>query len=681
MSRFQKFTAFVISLLLSLSALDSQASGPGFSLEGTARAVTSLIPGSLSASQQNAVQKFLLETVQHLPPKLQQGLYKPLQIEFTALDSTSSFAPPACIGGTESTAQTLAKTQGSQKILLNLVMLPEILKGSEAATTYACGHRNLYQLAMASLIHQIARLYDAAEIPASPEKTAETQYCQNRLSDRDTNNQYEHSRCENLVNKHRVVSNDPSFLSLMNWDQYDRPLNFSSKRSPDRREYSNPEETFAVNMEYFLLDPDFACRRPNEQEYLRDLFSFDPFPNRTCQLPSKVELTRDSLGQVVGNGLVDIDPKRIYQVHFLYASKGSEAMSAWGHAMYRLIVCAPNHPVGPQCLDDVQEHIVISYRANPGNLFIDAWKGMTGYYPSEMFLYRFYPNVLNEYTIDEFRDLYSLPLNFTETEKNRFVERVIEQYWEYQGKYYFATNNCATEALRLLKGVVRDFDFQMAMLYTPSGLFDYLGKIHLIDMGLLKAPANTSFHNVFKSQKSLYEQDFAKIKAAAPNSRFNSMEDYAQHSSAPERRQLYESIQASRTADARMAYYFDALEIYIARNARKNFFDNTIQRLGTPQKAQVAPTAVQGKFVQLAQVSVNSLASNQIAQGYGVEQPKDLPEVSSEQKPENPKIQSLYSDVMSWAGKNLPAQANQVQSSTDNQTFFRQEITKNAPRN
>src|SRR6185312_15228956 len=104
--------------------------------------------------------------------------------------------------------------------------------------------------------------------------------------------------------------------------------------------FASLEESFAVNMEYFLLDPEFACRRPSEFEYLRDYFGFDPYPSRSCKLNTKLRLSAASADDPSG-GQIDLDPSRIYQVHFLLAGAGQAFDSAFGHAMFRLIVCAP----------------------------------------------------------------------------------------------------------------------------------------------------------------------------------------------------------------------------------------------------------------------------------------------------------------------------------------------------
>src|SRR5690606_32940952 len=68
------------------------------------------------------------------------------------------------------------------------------------------------------------------------------------------------------------LSRDPRLLDLAGWQV--RPLwpgrgrrNAFAARSPDAYELHSPAEFVAVNLEHFLLDPDYACRRPALHAY------------------------------------------------------------------------------------------------------------------------------------------------------------------------------------------------------------------------------------------------------------------------------------------------------------------------------------------------------------------------------------------------------------------------------
>lgn len=238
--------------------------------------------------------------------------------------------------------------------------------------------------------------------------------------------------------------------------------------SPDPYEYKNLRESFAVNLEWFLLDSTFACKRPATQALLEKALGFRPFSN-DCALNWKI-LTQSAYPEDHYTRAFDVNPSRIYQVHYLFAGKGTALMSRWGHAMIRLVVCAPHRQIpGPECMQDVSHHLVLSYRASVENPEISHWDGLTGKYPSLMFVYRFH-EILQKYTKQELRELWSIPLPLEHEQIDFFMKVTLERFWGYQAKYLFLSNNCGTESLRHLT-VVDDKLFDEIGDFTPLQLF------------------------------------------------------------------------------------------------------------------------------------------------------------------------------------------------------------------
>lgn len=263
--------------------------------------------------------------------------------------------------------------------------------------------------------------------------------------------------------------------------------NHEAPRSPDAYEYKNLRESFAVNLEWFLLDSTFACKRPATQALLEKALGFRPF-NNECDLNWKI-ITQSAYPEDHYTRVFDINPSRIYQVHYLFAGKGTSLMSRWGHAMLRLIVCAPHRQApGPECIQDVSHHLVLSYRASVENPEISHWDGLTGKYPSLMFVYRFH-EILQEYTKQELRELWSIPLPLEHEQIDFFMKVTLERFWGYQAKYLFLSNNCGTESLRHLT-VVDDKLFDEIGDFTPLQLFR--GLTHL-----------TGFQEVIKHKDEL----------------------------------------------------------------------------------------------------------------------------------------------------------------------------------
>src|SRR5690606_20612254 len=84
------------------------------------------------------------------------------------------------------------------------------------------------------------------------------------------------------------LSRDPRLLDLAGW-QVAAPgprrsgRNRFSDRSPDAYELASPREFVAVNLEHYLLDPEYACRRPQLAAYFDAHFGHAPPGRAACE--------------------------------------------------------------------------------------------------------------------------------------------------------------------------------------------------------------------------------------------------------------------------------------------------------------------------------------------------------------------------------------------------------------
>src|SRR5690606_12420791 len=152
-------------------------------------------------------------------------------------------------------------------------------------------------------------------------------------------------------------------------------------RTPDPYELEDAQEFVAVNLEYFLLDPEYGCRRPGLAAFFRDHFSWEPATVLPCAsslpyLSAELNAEDAALGW--------LDPKRIDQVHYLLVEPDDSSAGRWGHHMLRLVICDPGRAPRPECLLDLQHHPVLSYRAFVHDLQLSSWDGLTGVYPSRL---------------------------------------------------------------------------------------------------------------------------------------------------------------------------------------------------------------------------------------------------------------------------------------------------------
>ena len=284
-------------------------------------------------------------------------------------------------------------------------------------------------------------------------------------------------------------------------------------RTPDAYELATPREFVAVNLEHFLLDPEYACRRPALHRYLvARTQAVMPRPN--CAPPAFVQPSME--GAADPSPLLEIDPARIAGVDYLLAEPDAHPMSRWGHSMLRLVVCAPGRPRGPDCRLDIASHVVLSFRAFVDDLQISGWRGLTGAYPSRLFVLPM-PQVIEEYTKVELRGLRSVPLRLSDDEIALLLEQAAQVHWSYDGRYRFVNRNCAVETWRLLHaGVPRLASASLTGL-TPTGLLRRLQSAGVADGSMQSDPdAALRLGYRFDSQGAYYAELLDVVRASLP---------------------------------------------------------------------------------------------------------------------------------------------------------------------
>ena len=309
------------------------------------------------------------------------------------------------------------------------------------------------------------------------------------------------------------MSRDPRLLDLAGWQ--DAPLrpwrtrNRFTDRSPDPYELASPAEYLAVNLEHYLLDPDYTCRRPALAAYFARAFG-ERADAAAC--PADLPFVQADAG--AASPLLLLDPSRVYAVDYLLAEGNARPMSHWGHGMLRLVVCAPGRPPGPACRLDLAWHRVLSFRAFVDDVQVSSWRGLTGSYPSRLFLLPL-SQVVDEYTKVELRGLRSVPLRLEPGDIAALMQRAALLHWSYDGRYYFVGNNCAVETARLLRDGVTRLGPLHLMSITPTGLLRRLARAGVADTTVFDDPAEAiRLGYYFPSQADRYQAMFEVARAA-----------------------------------------------------------------------------------------------------------------------------------------------------------------------
>lgn len=366
-----------------------------------------------------------------------------------------------------------------------------------------CPNKDVHEVLKKTLIHELAH-YIESHTKARREVLQKESWCSNLTGQEKSFNQKEclHNR---RIKKY-PYSNSHTFQNLNFFEKNNLEL-----RIPDNYEKKNSQEAFAVNFEYFITDKDYQCKRPSLYKFYRELFNHE--------VSSDCSINYQGHEQIPGNKLFNLDPKRVYRIDYLLASKGQEMVSRFGHSMLRIIICSPNRKVvDEKCLLDTNFHAVVSFRANQGVSSKSSMiKGIFGGYPSQLYLINL-RSVIQEYTRAEKRDLLSYPLEISDEQKKDLINRVLESFWSYQGDYYFGSNNCASETRDLLSTIFDENDpyWLSNKPDTPYGLLKLLIKMGLtseLDAPTFKRISTESlvddYNNTRISVKYTYEEYIA----------------------------------------------------------------------------------------------------------------------------------------------------------------------------
>lgn len=478
----------------------------------------------LSQKQQEVVQQFYDHVASMLPPLMKERIASPVEIIFTSFN-TDKYG--------ESTDHRIWVNQD--------LLLPVILKGPNPSEKSPRKRlpRTLYEDAIINAIHEVTHVYDWINFQSKQEKGI-IQQCESWQANTvefQSLPRLQLEQCQSYLKSRYTVSDRPYFLTLSGWNHLEK--NGHTHRSPDPYEFKKDSaEFFAVNVPLFLLESDFACRRPTIYRFLSEHFQYRPFPNQVCDQNLHFLIP-------VGSRFLqfELNPSRVYQIHYLQAGPGEEAMSRWGHSMLRVIMCAPlRKEVNQECLKDLSFHFVISFRAFIDSFQMSPWKGLRGQYPSRLFLLPL-SQLIEEYNFTELRDMRSYPLKISRQEMHQILIRANEYHWDYDGKYYFLGNNCADETLELVRSAVQRPYLESMVVHTPDDLRSQWQSLGFLDLTVFQGNKKDKEKGYFfESYRTIYQKIFQELVLLKNSALKNiSWENFLQMTS-DARRKVYEDL-------------------------------------------------------------------------------------------------------------------------------------------
>jgi hypothetical protein len=460
----------------------------------------SLMSDGLSVDEQKASQILLDQALLALPPSFVQQLNRKVEVRWNA----------------DMQANAYGEAVGPYRLQLNRRLLPSLVDGSAATTQTHRPHGTVREELLATVLHELTHIYDRSRLWSDDERSLILK-CQRQGNTLGKIGLPQD--CRGQTDRRFTLSDDPRLLDLAGWPQYvgrrgeREEFNHQVARSPDIYETTSPLEFVAVNMEYFLLDPAYACRRPALYGYYKAHFGWAPAKKDECPsflpyLNAGSDFGRQPLGK--------LDPERVYAVDYLLAEANQNWVSRWGHSMLRLVICKPGRPRGPDCRLDLDQHLVLSYRAFVGDVQLSSWDGLMGAYPSRLFVLPL-AQVIDEYTKTELRSLASVPLKLSRTEIEGLVQHAAEMHWSYDGNYYFLSNNCAVENLKLLRSGTHNPKLTDLDSILPNGLLEVLKGRGMADTSVLDDPREAlRLGYRFDSYRDRYQAMFEVLKKYMP---------------------------------------------------------------------------------------------------------------------------------------------------------------------
>ena len=285
-----------------------------------------------------------------------------------------------------------------------------------------------------------------------------------------------------------------------------------------------PEEAFSRELKAFLSRDNYHCTRPLHSRYFEARYDIQ---RARADCPETVPFR--VISGIDGAGIRWLDPNRVQSIHVLFAGQGEAIMSRFGHLSFRLIVCPQQDRSQEACARNLEEHVVLGFRAQVDDFSISYWSGLFGGYRTHLYANPFM-DVYREYAIGEFRELYSLPLTLAPNQTHRMVRELAAIHWGYAGDYRFLTNNCSSVAQNYLIQSWDRFSETPAvtnLFWRPDSFFHHLRETELVQSHVLREldQAERSGH-YFPSTKTAYQKALALVSQTRKEPRFQNLEDY-----------------------------------------------------------------------------------------------------------------------------------------------------------
>lgn len=643
---------------------------------------------NITNSEISSIKNFIQTTLTLLPKSIGQAVNRRvIEIEFTNLnDKNINFETDYCSKDTEDLIFSNFRSnrfgafiRQKERVQMDNSFINAIINSPHLE----CSHQNARTIARGHLIRKFAKIFDRTNTKLGIDKDYEA-HCR-QFSDEELD-RFERN-CKNYLARTRSISSSPYYRNLSGWItrgifiRRSTNLNHFEERSPNPLEFESVEDSFAVNLEYFLLDPNYQCMRPTLAKYFEETFNHQPFSKTECEVNREVTIINQSSSS---NPVIqeNLSPDRLYQVQYLFASKGERMSSRWGHSLFKLVFCAPHREeVGPDCLYDRAYHIVLSFRANVEDIQVNYLDGLRGEYDSIMLIQPLI-DVIDEYNKGEFRDLISLPINMTAKERKRFLDKALEIYWSYKGQYYFISNNCATEALNLMKmAMPNNFDLQYANIVSPRALYRRFQRSGIFDGSVIEdldEARDKGYY--FPAFNISLERSYSVIRENQSTLENVELQKFLADTSAEERKDIYDAIlkKKDKTEHSQLISNFIRIEDHFQRVVQTRLQASAFAVLTNESSLDLSEEDKKQMWEyvnRFQELQKNLTPESQVQSGYGIPLKENTGQLDGDQTQELlEEMKELYQGLNDFLQRVIPNMHRELEATSQNRVWLIEQL-------
>ena len=244
--------------------------------------------------------------------------------------------------------------------------LLEFITQKNINTSFSCFkfHGNLKKLLMGLIIHETVHLYDL-----SMKKQKNKKYMR-QVQVRGSNEEREETKEFTTIAKSNFYTNK---FAWNRWGKSNK--NKNPIRSADSYEFKNSTEHFAVNSEFYFLDPSFSCKRPFTARIFDRIYNLAKAKDIDCLNDIPIRMG------AFGHSTIKVD--QLIAIDYINVDEGDDVASSFGHSMIRLVICSEKRKVRSlECYKDISNHLALSFAANVTTKNIEVMKGVFGSYKS-----------------------------------------------------------------------------------------------------------------------------------------------------------------------------------------------------------------------------------------------------------------------------------------------------------